>query len=413
VPVRRVPRWSEFENLLRPQRLEWSRTRRRLRAAASIGDLRDLARRRVPRAVFDYTDGGADAEISLRRSREAFARVEFVPRILRDVSSVDTSTVILGVKANLPMILAPTGFTRMMHHQGEPAVGRVAARVGIPYVLSTLATTSPEDLATAVPDGDNWFQLYIWRDRAASRELLDRVAAAGYRVLVLTVDAPVAGARLRDARNGLTIPPSITLKTFLDAAVHPAWWLNLLTTEPLRFASLNNWNGTVAELMNKIFDPGVTIDDLDWLRGQWPGPLVIKGIQTVDDATTVVSHGADAVVISNHGGRQLDRAPVPLEQLPRISAAVGDRAEVYIDGGILAGSDLIAAIACGARACLVGRAYLYGLMAGGEPGVQRAVDLLHADACRTMQLLGVSHIGGLHPGCVRVWRQGSQPQSGS
>jgi L-lactate dehydrogenase (cytochrome) len=413
VSVRRVPRWSEFANLLRPQPLEWSRTRRRLRAAASVRDLRDLARRRAPRAVFDYTDGGADAEISLRRSREAFARVEFVPRILRDVSSVDTSTVILGVKANLPMIFAPTGFTRMMHHQGEPAVGRVAERVGIPYVLSTLATTSPEDLATAVPDGDNWFQLYIWRDRAASRELLDRVAAAGYRVLVLTVDAPVAGARLRDARNGLTIPPSITLKTFLDAAAHPAWWLNLLTTEPLRFASLNNWNGTVAELMNKIFDPGVTIDDLDWLRGQWPGPLVIKGIQTVDDATTVVNHGADAVVISNHGGRQLDRAPVPLEQLPRISAAVGDRAEVYIDGGIMAGSDLIAAIAYGARACLVGRAYLYGLMAGGEPGVQRAADLLHADARRTMQLLGVSHISGLNPGCVRFLRSGPQPQSGS
>ncbi len=354
--------------------------------------------------MFDYTDGGADTETSLRRSREAFARVEFVPRILRDVSSANTSTVILGAPANMPLILAPTGFTRMMHHQGESAAARVAARVGLPYVLSTLATTSPEDLAAAAPRGDNWFQLYVWRDRAASKELLDRVAAAGYRVLVLTVDAPVAGVRLRDVRNGLTIPPAITVKTFLDAAVHPAWWFNLLTTEPLRFASFRSSDGTVAEFMNKTLDPGVTVADLDWLRAQWPGPLVVKGIQTAEDATTVVDHGADAVVISNHGGRQLDRAPVPLEQLPRVAAAVGDRAEVYMDGGVMSGSDIIAAVAQGARACLVGRAYLYGLMAGGEAGVQRAVDLLFADARRTMQLLGVNDIKGLDPDCVRLRR---------
>jgi L-lactate dehydrogenase (cytochrome) len=357
--------------------------------------------------VFDYTDGGADTETSLRRSREAFARVEFVPRILRDVSAVDTSTVILGVAASLPLILAPTGFTRMMHHEGESAVGRVAERTRLPYVLSTLATTSPEDLAAAAPRGNNWFQLYMWRDRAASRDLLDRVAAAGYRVLVLTVDAPVAGVRLRDVRNGLTIPPALTVKTFLDAATHPAWWFNLLSTEPLRFASFSSWDGTVAEFMNKTLDPGVTVGDLDWLREQWRGPLVVKGIQTVEDATTVVDHGADAVVISNHGGRQLDRAPVPLEQLPRISAAVGDRAEVYIDGGVMSGSDIIAAVAHGARACLAGRAYLYGLMAGGEAGVQRAADLLFADARRTMQLLGVNDIKDLHAGCVRL--RGGEP----
>ena len=352
--------------------------------------------------MFDYTDGGAENEMSLRRNREAFAHVEFTPRVLCDVSDVDTSTTILGTAAKLPMIFAPTGFTRLMHHQGEPAVARVAARMGIPYALSTLGTTSPEDLMAAAPGGDNWFQLYVWRDRAASAELVDRVAAAGYRVLVLTVDAPVAGARLRDVRNGLTIPPALTLRTFLDGAAHPAWWLNLLSTEPLRFASLSNWEGTVAELMNKTLDPGVTIDEVIWLREQWSGPLVVKGVQTVEDAKRVIDAGADGLVISNHGGRQLDRAPVPLEQLPLIVDAVGDQAEVYLDGGILSGADLIAAVAHGARACLVGRAYLYGLMAGGELGVQRAADLLQAEIRRTMQLLGVNRTGQLHPETVRL-----------
>jgi L-lactate dehydrogenase (cytochrome) len=391
-----------LRELLQPRALEWRRATRQLRAAASIEDLRLLARRRVPRAVFDYTDGAAETEICLARSREAFSRVEFAPRVLRDVSGVDTSTTILGATARLPLIFAPTGFTRMMHHQGEPAVARVARRTGVPYALSTLGTTSPEDLMAAAPEGDNWFQLYVWRDRNASTELLDRVSTAGFRVLVLTVDAPVAGARLRDVRNGLTVPPSLTLKTFLDAAVHPAWWLNLLTTEPLRFASLSGWEGTVAALMNKTLDPGVTIDDLVWLRQRWAGPLVVKGIQTVDDAALAVDQGADALVISNHGGRQLDRAPVPLEQLPRVVEAVGDRAEVYLDGGVRSGADVIAAVALGARACLVGRAYLYGLMAGGEAGVQRAADLLEAEARRTMQLLGVTSVDELKPNLVRL-----------
>jgi L-lactate dehydrogenase (cytochrome) len=400
--VRRAPRWSELRELLQPRPLEWSRTTRQLKSAVSIEDLRELARRRVPRAVFDYTDGAAEAESSLGRSREAFTRVEFAPRVLRDVSSVDTSTTILGAAANLPLIFAPTGFTRMMHHQGEPAVARVAQRTGVPYALSTLGTTSPEDLMASAPDGDNWFQLYVWRDREASTELLDRVTTAGFRVLVLTVDAPVAGARVRDVRNGLTIPPTLTLRTFVDAAAHPAWWLNLLTTEPLRFASLSSWEGTVAALMNKTLDPGVTIDDVAWLRQRWRGPLVVKGIQTVDDARLVVDHGADGLVISNHGGRQLDRAPVPFEQLPRVVEEVGDRAEVYIDGGVRSGADVVAAVACGARACLIGRAYLYGLMAGGEAGVQRAADLLEIDVRRTMQLLGVTSVDELKPTIVRL-----------
>ncbi|HEX9231007.1 MAG TPA: alpha-hydroxy acid oxidase, partial [Jatrophihabitantaceae bacterium] len=229
-----------------------------------------------------------------------------------------------------------------------------------------------------------------------------RSLAAGYEALMLTVDTPVAGARLRDVRNGLTIPPALTLRTLAGAAMHPAWWLNLLTTPPLEFASLRSWGGTVAELANQVFDPAATLQDVRWLREAWPGSLVIKGIQTVEDARMVVDAGADAVVVSNHGGRQLDRAPTPLEQLPAVVAAVGDRAEVYLDGGILNGADIVAAVALGARACLVGRAYLYGLMAGGEQGVQRAVDILSQELVRTMQLLGVTSLSELTPGTVRL-----------
>jgi L-lactate dehydrogenase (cytochrome) len=392
VTRRRLPRWSELRPYLRPQPVRRNLTDRRLAGAASVSDLREIARRHTPRAVFDYVDGAAETETSLRRAREAFGRLEFVPSVLRDVSSVDTSTTILGQRSELPLAFAPTGFTRLMNHEGEPAVARVAERAGIPYALSTLGTTSPEALAAAAPNAEKWFQLYLWRDRDASRELIQRARAAGFAALVLTVDVPVAGARLRDIRNGFSIPPALTLKTFADIAVHPGWWFNLLTTEPLTFASLNTWQGTVAELINQTFDPTVTLADLSWLRGAWSGPVVVKGIQSVDDAGAVVDAGADAIVVSNHGGRQLDRAPVPLELLPRIVDAVGDRTEVYIDGGVMSGADVVGAVAMGARACLVGRAYLYGLMAGGERGVQRSADLLRKETVRTMQLLGVRRI---------------------
>ena len=378
------------------------RTARRLSRAATVADLRLMARRRTPRAVFDYTDGAADDEISLHRARAIFRRVEFVPRVLRDVSQVDTSTTVLGEAAALPFAFAPTGFTRLMHHEGESAVARVAERARIPYALSTMGTTSLEDVAAAAPHGRRWFQLYLWRDREASRDFVTRAQSAGYEALVLTVDVPVAGARLRDVRNGLTIPPALTLRTLAGASVHPAWWVNLLTTPPLEFASLRSWGGTVAELANKVFDPTATIHDVRWLRDAWPGKLVIKGIQTADDARMVVDTGADAVVVSNHGGRQLDRAPTPLEQLPSVVAAVGDQAEVYLDGGIMNGADIVAAVALGARTCCVGRAYLYGLMAGGEQGVQRAVDILSQEIARTMQLLGVTSPAELTPDAVRL-----------
>jgi L-lactate dehydrogenase (cytochrome) len=402
VTERRLPKVSELRLLLQPRRVQLNGLDRRLSRAFTISDLRTLARRRAPRAVFDYTDGGAEEETSLRRATEIFSRVEFSPRVLRDVSSLDTSTLVLGERAELPLVFAPTGFTRLMHQEGEAAVARVAERMGIPYALSTVGTTSIEALAAAAPKARKWFQLYVWRDREASRALVERAYAAGYEALVLTVDVPVAGDRRRDVRNGLTLPPAVTLKTFLEGALHPAWWFDLLTTEPLTFASLTSSEGTVAELINRIFDPVLNFDDLSWLRGIWSKPLMVKGILTVEDARAVVDHGADAVVVSNHGGRQLDRAPTPLEQLPPIVDAVGDRAEVYMDGGIRSGADVVAAVAFGARACLVGRAYLYGLMAGGERGVQRAADILGAEISRTMQLLGVTRVSELSRDHVRL-----------
>jgi L-lactate dehydrogenase (cytochrome) len=401
---RRVPRWHDLRPYLRTGPIRLSPVERRLASAATIWDLRSIARRHVPRAVFDYTDGAAETETSLRRSREAYARIEFVPHVLRDVSEVDTSTTILGRPSTLPIVFAPTGFTRLMHHDGETAVARVAARLGIPYALSTLGTTSPEDLAATASDTNRWFQLYIWNDREAVRDLVRRAQTAGFSALVLTVDTPVAGARIRDIHNGFTIPPTLSARTVLDIALHPGWWFNLLTTEPLRFAVFTETQGTVADLINRVFDPTITIADLAWIRADWAGPIVVKGVQTVDDARMVVDAGADGVVVSNHGGRQLDRAPTPLEQLPSIVAAIGDRAEVYVDGGIMSGADVVAAVACGARAALVGRAYLYGLMAGGERGVARAGELLRTELVRTMQLLGSRSVAELGPEQVRLFR---------
>jgi L-lactate dehydrogenase (cytochrome) len=399
---RQLPRWGELKPLLRIKPVEINPTRRRLAKALTIADLRALARRRTPRSVFDYTDGAAEGEISLRRARQLFHDLEFHPQVLRDVADLDTSTPMLGKAAALPFAFAPTGFTRMMQHEGERAVARVAARRDIPYALSTLGTTSIEDVAAAAPAARKWFQLYVWRDRAAGEDLMKRAAAAGSAALILTVDAPVAGARLRDLRNGFAIPPALTLKTILDGATHPVWWANLLTTPPLTFASLNAWEGTVAELMNSLFDPTMTIADLEWVRSCWDGPLVIKGIQTLDDARRVVDAGADAIVVSNHGGRQLDRAPVPLRLLPDVADAVSGRAQVYVDTGVMSGADIIAALALGADAVWVGRAYLYGLMAGGERGVDRAVDILQNEIRRTMQLLGVRTLDELTPTHVKL-----------
>lgn len=401
--TRRLPRWRDVQPLMGDIRPRFDRTQALLDRCASVADVRALARRRVPRAVFDYTDGAAGQdEASLRRARHAFSRVEFQPRVLQDVRSVDMSTSILGERASLPLIFSPTGFTRMMHYAGEPAVARVAERIGVPYGLSTLGTTSIEELAAAVPGARRWFQLYLMTDRGYGVELVDRAQSAGYDTIILTVDTPVAGRRHRDVRNGLTIPPQLTARTLADMAVHPRWWLNLLTTEPLSFATLTSTEGTVADLIGRVFDPGVTLADLDWLRSVWSGRLVVKGIQTVDDAVLVADHGADAVILSTHGGRQLERAPVPFEILPRVREALDPRVEVLIDGGVLSGADVVAALCQGANAVGVGRAYLYGLMAGGEAGVQRVADLLAEEIASTMALLGRTSVETLGSDCLRL-----------
>ncbi|WP_353510196.1 alpha-hydroxy acid oxidase [Intrasporangium sp.] len=405
---RRRPRWSELRPLVRIEPPRLGSTERRVAAAATIADLRKIAKRRTPRSVFDYVDGAAEQEISLRRAREAFARVEFRPRVLRDVSAVDATRVVVGSQSSLPLVLAPTGFTRMMHHEGERAVARAAARAGIPYSLSTMGTVSVEDVAAVAPEAERWFQLYLWRDREASLQLIRRAREAGYSTLVLTVDTAVAGRRIRDVHNGLTVPPSLTLRTLADMSIHPSWWFNLLTTEPLEFASLTHSGGTVADLVDRMFDPSASRAELAWLREQWPGRIVVKGIQDPEDAQVVAELGIDGIVVSNHGGRQLDRAVVPLEVLPEIVDAVAGRTEVLLDTGIMDGADIVAAVANGARGCLVGRAYLYGLMAGGEPGVDRALSILHDQVTRTMRLLGVTSLDELTPDHAIIRRRDPQ-----
>jgi L-lactate dehydrogenase (cytochrome)/glycolate oxidase len=398
---RRIPSPKDLAQLLKFRKFVLSPTKRRLSKALTIYDLRDIAKRRTPQAPFDYTDGGADTESSLTRARNAYEKLEFQPKILLNVKDVDISVNMLGKNASMPIGIAPTGFTRMMQTEGEYAGACAASDAGIPYTLSTMGTRSIEDVAKAAPDGRNWFQLYMWKDRDRSMALVDRAKAAGFDTLVLTVDVPVAGARLRDVRNGMTIPPSLTLRTILNAIPRPAWWVNFLTTDPLKFASLDSWNGTVAELLDSMFDPTITYEDLKWIRGQWQGNLVVKGIQNVDDAVRSIEAGADAIILSNHGGRQLDRAPVPLYLLPEVLKAVGNKGEVHIDTGIMHGADVVAALATGAKFTWIGRAYLYGLMAGGKPGVDKALEIMRMQIIRTMKLLGARTVAELNPDHVR------------
>jgi isopentenyl diphosphate isomerase/L-lactate dehydrogenase-like FMN-dependent dehydrogenase len=290
----------------------------------------------------------------------------------------------------------------MMHAEGELAGSRAAEKFGIPFTLSTLGTTSIEDVVTAAPKGRNWFQLYMWKDREASMRLVDRAKASGVKNLILTVDVPVAGARLRDVRNGLTVPPTLSARTIIDAIPRREWWWNFLTTKPLEFASISNWPGTVAELLDFMFDPTMTFDDLKWLRKQWDGTLTVKGIQTLEDAKIAAKCGADAVILSNHGGRQLDRAPVPLMLVQQVSKELKKDVEVHLDTGIMSGADIVAALALGANFTYIGKAYLYGLMAGGQEGVERCLTILQSQIVRTLKLLGVKDIKELNPKHVKL-----------
>ncbi|MDH6235562.1 alpha-hydroxy acid oxidase [Cryobacterium sp. CG_9.6] len=397
---RRIPKIKDLAPLMKFKAPELNAKKRRLDAALTIHDLRAIAQKRTPKAAFDYTEGAAEAEISLARARQAFEDIEFSPSILRDVSTVSTGWDVLGAPVAQPFGIAPTGFTRMMQTEGEIAGAHAAGRAGIPFALSTMGTTSIEDVKAANPDGRNWFQLYMWKDRDRSMALVDRAARAGYDTLLVTVDVPVAGARLRDKRNGFSIPPALTLGTVVNALPRPEWWINFLTTEPLSFASLDRSSGTVGELIDSMFDPTVTFDDLAWIKAQWPGKVVVKGVQNLEDAKRLVDLGVDGITLSNHGGRQLDRAPIPFHLLPQVVREVGAHTEVHLDTGIMSGADIVASVALGARFTMIGRAYLYGLMAGGEAGVDRTIQILSDQIARTMRLLGVNALEELNPSHV-------------
>ena len=394
---RQFPRPSELRDLMQFKRMELSGKKRRLRGALTTYDLRDIAKRRTPAAAFDYTDGSADGEFSLARAREAFEDIEFHPDILRPAERLDTSTQVMGGPSALPFGIAPTGFTRLMQTEGEIAGAGAAGAAGIPFTLSTLGTTSIEHVSAANPRGRNWFQLYIMRERDISYGLVERAARAGYDTLMFTVDTPVAGNRLRDSRNGFSIPPQLTPRTILNAIPRPWWWFDFLTTPKLEFASLSTTGGTVGDLLNSAMDPTISFDDLRVIRDLWPGKLLVKGVQNVRDAVALVDHGVDGIILSNHGGRQLDRAPVPFRLLPEVHREVGHHTTVMIDTGIMHGADIVASIALGAKFTLVGRAYLYGLMAGGREGVDRMIEILRSEIERTMALLGVSNLTELEP----------------
>ncbi|KZE39520.1 alpha-hydroxy acid oxidase [Microbacterium sp. T32] len=394
---RQLPKVGELLELMQFKKPELDARKRRLDAALTINDLRTIAKRRTPKAAFDYTDGAAEGELSLDRARRAFEDVEFHPDILRPAANVDTSCEILGGPSALPFGIAPTGFTRLMQTEGETAGASAAAAAGIPFTLSTLGTTSIEDVKAANPVGRNWFQLYVMKQREISYGLVERAAKAGFDTLQFTVDTPIAGARLRDKRNGFSIPPQLTLGTIVNAIPRPWWWYDFLTTPKLEFASLSTTGGTVGELLNAAMDPTISYDDLDIIRGMWPGKLVVKGVQNVADAARLVDLGVDGIVLSNHGGRQLDRAPIPFRLLPHVVREVGKDATVMVDTGIMNGADIVASIALGAKFTLIGRAYLYGLMAGGRQGVDRTIAILRSEIERTMALLGVSSLAELEP----------------
>ncbi|CAN2226087.1 idi Isopentenyl diphosphate isomerase (BS_ypgA, MTH48 and related proteins) [Candidatus Nanopelagicaceae bacterium] len=398
---RQFPKPSELAPLLKFSLPTLRRKKRRLEKAYTIWDLRDIAKKRTPKGPFDYTDGSAESEVSLERARQAFADLEFIPSILKDVSTADLTRTSLGEKFSMPLGIAPTGFTRMMQTEGEIAGARAAEKFGIPFTLSTLGTTTIEDVVTAAPNGRNWFQLYMWKDREGSMALVERAQRAGVKNLMLTVDVPAAGQRIRDYRNGLTVPPRLTAGTVINAIPRPAWWINFLTTPSIEFASMKNWEGTVGELLDYMFDPTMTWEDLKWIREQWNGTLTVKGIQNLDDAKKAAELGADAVLLSNHGGRQLDRAPVMLHLLSDIKKEFKKDYEIHIDTGIMHGADVLAAIALGAQFTYVGRAYLYGLMAGGQDGVERALEIMRTQMVRNMKLLGVNSLDELTPKHVR------------
>ena len=402
---RQFPKPSELMEFMQFKKPSLDFTGNRLEKALTIYDLRKIAKRRTPAAAFDYTDGAAEGEFSMNRARQAFEDIEFHPGVLTDVSTVDTTTEVLGGTSAMPFGIAPTGFTRLMQTEGEIAGSGAAGAAGIPFCLSTLGTTSIEDVRKVNPDGRLWFQLYVMREREISYGLVERAAKAGFDTLFFTVDTPVAGARLRDKRNGFSIPPQLSLKTVANAIPRPWWRYDFLTTPKLEFASLSSTGGTVGELLNAAMDPSINYEDLKEIRSIWPGKIVIKGVQNVEDSKKLADLGVDGILLSNHGGRQLDRAPVPFHLLPEVVREVGMDTEVMVDTGIMNGADVVACLALGAKFTLIGRAYLYGLMAGGRRGVDRTIEILSEEVRRTMKLLQVQNVAELEPKHVTQLRR--------
>jgi L-lactate dehydrogenase (cytochrome) len=389
-----------LRSVVRFKGIETDRTKRRLSRAANVEDLRRIAKRRLPAGVFDYIDGAAEDESTLGANQSAFARVTFRPRVLRGVSDVSLSSSLLGVPLAYPLVLAPTGFTRIADPEGELAVARSAARAGLPYTLSTLGTRSIEEVR-AVSDGRLWFQIYAWRDRGLVKEMIDRAREANYEAMVLTVDTPVLGRRERDVRRGFSLPPSIGPSTVIDGVLHPEWTWSFLRSDPIRFANVAGASHgaspvTLSDFINTQFDPTLSWGDVDWLRSVWDGPIVLKGIQTTEDALLAVERGVDVITLSNHGGRQLDGAPAIFSLVAPVADTVAGRAEIICDGGVRRGSDIVKAIAAGATAAMAGRAYLFALGAAGETGVDTVLRWFANDMSRTMNLLGVGHIEELN-----------------
>ncbi|HVB00740.1 MAG TPA: alpha-hydroxy acid oxidase [Acidimicrobiales bacterium] len=385
-----------FRSVLRFKKFEWNATTRRLGSAASISDLRRIAQKRLPAGIFDYIDGGAEDELTLGRNSADFARITFRPRVLADVAALELGTELFGRPMTMPLILSPTGFTRIADPEGELSVARSAQRAGIPYTLSTMATRSIEEVrAVSSPDARNWFQVYVWRDRDLVARLLERAKIQQYEAIVITVDTPVLGRRERDIRRGFLLPPKVGLDTLWEGARHPRWTLDLLRAEPITFANLSGSNVgdgsspvALAQQVNSQFDASLSWRDIEWFRDRWAGPIVLKGIQRIEDARIAVDSGIDAIALSNHGGRQLDGAPSPVSLIAEIVEGIDGAIPVLCDGGIRRGSDIAKALSLGAKACMIGRAYLYGLASGGELGVDHSIELLREGLAKTMALTG-------------------------
>lgn len=386
--------FKALRSVIQLRRFEWSSTKRQLNKCANVSDLRLMAKRRLPGGVFDYFDGAAEDERTKKQNEDAFSRVGFNPKVLVDVSRVDTTTTIMGEVSPLPLVLAPTGFTRIAASAGELDVARVASDRKLIYTLSTLGTRSIEEVA-AVSSGPLWYQLYVWKDRGLSRELVARARDSGYKAIMVTVDTAVFGRRERDVRRGFTLPPKIGLETFIDGVKHPRWTLDFLTHDPITFSAVAgraDLDGSSAislvDYVNEQFDSSLTWDDLEWIRSESGLPVMIKGVQSVQDAQIAARVGLDAISLSNHGGRQLDDSPAPLDLLPSVVDAVGDSLEVLIDGGVRRGSDVVKAVSLGARAVMIGRPYLYGLGAAGREGVEWVIDFFEQGIRRSLALVG-------------------------